>query len=360
MASSVLKGFDMRPSGVFDEKYEHDIAVIRTKSHWAVLFVGLGLLGFLPWISSPHFLTTLNHMCIAIVAAHGLNILTGYTGQISMGQAAFMAVGAYTTGILASHAGWPFWASIPLSGLSAGAVGTIFGLPSLRVKGFYLAMATLAAQFIIPYLINHVRVDITGGVFSLKVPPPNIFGLALNSQLKMFYLIMPIAVLTTVLAKNIVRSGIGRAFIAIRDNDLAAEVMGVNLFRYKLLSFFVCSFFAGVAGALWAYWMRAINADHFTLKESVWYLGMIITGGMGSTAGAVFGVVFVSMLDELAQAVAPLMGLIFPGIGIGKELAFQPIFFGLGILLFIIFEPLGIAHRWEMFKSYYRLWPFSD
>ena len=157
--------------------------------------LGLGLLGFLPWISGPHYLTTLNHMGILIVAAHGLNILIGYTGQISIGHSAFMAVGAYTTGILATHAGWPFWATIPLAGLSAGVVGTIFGLPSLKLKGFYLAMATLAAQFIIPWLIDHVRVDITGGVFSLDVPPPNLVGVALNSQLKMFYLIMSVAAL---------------------------------------------------------------------------------------------------------------------------------------------------------------------
>jgi branched-chain amino acid transport system permease protein len=221
-------------------------------------------------------------------------------------------------------------------------------------------MATLSAQFIIPWLINHVRVDITGGVFSLVVPPPKLWGIVFNSQLKMFYLITIIAVLMTFFAKNIVRSGIGRALVAIRDNDLAAEVMGINVFRYKLLSFFICSFFAGVGGALWAYWMRAINTDHFTLKESVWYMGMIITGGMGSTAGAIFGVAYVTILDELARVIAPLLGILFSTTAsAGAELALQPIFFGIGILVFVIFEPRGIAHRWEMFKTYYRLWPFS-
>jgi branched-chain amino acid transport system permease protein len=134
--------------------------------------------------------------------------------------------------------------------------------------------------------------------------------------------------------------------------------MGINVFRYKLLSFFICSFFAGIGGALWAYWMRAINTDHFTLKESVWYMGMIITGGMGSTAGAIFGVAYVTILDELARVIAPLLGIFFSKTT-GAELALQPIFFGLGILVFVIFEPRGIAHRWEMFKTYYRLWPFS-
>jgi len=349
----------MRPSGVFDERYEDDIAIIRTKAHWGILVVGVVLLFLMPLVASNRLLNLVNHIGIAIVVCHGLSLLTGFTGQISVGQAAFMAVGAYTSGILTAKAGLPFWVTIPLAGLVSGLVGLVFGLPSLRVKGFYLALATLAAQFIIPWLINHVRVDITGGVFSLVVPAPKVGNIVLNTQFKMFYLIMPIALLMTFFARNLVRSGIGRAFIAIRDNDLAAEVMGINLFRYKLLSFFICSFFAGVGGALWGFWMRAINTDHFTLMESVWYLGMIIVGGMGSTVGAVFGTIFFRLLDEVAREFAPLFGAVFPGLGAGVALALSPIFFGLGILLFLILEPRGLAHRWEIFKSYYRLWPFS-
>jgi len=350
----------MRPSGVFDECYEKDIAIVRTKGHWGLLLGGLGLLSILPAFLDAHWLATINHIGISIIACHGLSILMGYTGQVSIGQAAFVAVGAYAAGILSAKSGWPFWAAIPISGLAAGSVGLLFGTPSLKIKGFYLAMATLSAQFIIPWIINHVRVDVTGGVFSLVVPPPRLWGIVLNTQFKMFYLIMFIAIIMTFFAKNLVRSDIGRAFIAIRDNDLAAEVMGINIFRYKLLSFFICSFFAGIAGALWAFWMRAINTDHFTLRESVWYMGMIITGGMGSTAGAIFGVIYVTMLDELARAFAPYLGMFLPPTAsVGAELALEPIFFGCGILFFVILEPRGIAHRWEMFKAYYRLWPFS-
>lgn len=350
----------MRPSGIFDERYEDDIAIIRTKAHWVILLAALISLFILPFILSNHLLVTINYIGIVIIICQGLGILTGYTGQISLGQAAFVAVGAYTTAILSVSASFPFWCTIPISGLSAGIIGLIFGLPSLRVKGFYLAMATLAAQFIIPWLIIHVRPDITGGVFSLVVPVPTLWGIPLNTQFKMFFLIMFIAVLMTFFARNIVRSGIGRAFIAIRDNDLAAEVMGINLFHYKLLSFFICSFFAGVGGALWAYWMRAVGTDHFTPMDSVWYLGMIITGGMGSTSGVIFGVIYISILIELAKVIAPTLAVIFYRVGPGAELALQPIFIGLGILVFLIFEPRGLAHRWEMFKAYYRLWPFSD
>jgi branched-chain amino acid transport system permease protein len=354
-----LKGFDMRPSGVFDERYEQDLAIVRTKAHWCILVIGLILLFLLPLGTSAHYLVTLNRIGIAIIACQGLSILVGFTGLISMGQAAFMAVGAYTTGIVGNQLGLPFWVTIPLAGLTTGIVGIIFGLPSLRVKGFYLAMATLAAQFIIPWLIDHVRTDITGGADSLVLQPPAISGFTFNTQLSLFYLIMPLAVLIVFLARNIVRSSVGRAFISIRDNDLAAEVMGINLFYYKLLSFFTCSFFAGVAGALWAYWMRSLNTSQFGLMDSIWYLGMIITGGMGSTAGAVFGVLYVTLLDELAQLIAPFISN-FIDIGLGIEVALQPIFFGLGVLIFIILEPRGLAHRWEMFKQYYRLWPFSD
>ena len=349
----------MRPSGVFDEKYEYDIAIVRTKAHWGILIVGLVFLFVFPLGASNRTLTLVNHIGISIIVCHGLSLLTGFTGQISVGQAAFMAVGAYASGILAAKAGFPFWATIPIAGVVSGLMGLVFGLPSLRVKGFYLSLATLAAQFIIPWLINHVRVDITGGVFSLVVPSPRLGNIILNTQFKMFYLIMPIALLMTFFARNLVRSGIGRAFIAIRDNDLAAEVLGINLYRYKLLSFFICSFFAGVGGALWGYWMRAINTDHFTLLESVWYLGMIIVGGMGSTIGAVFGTIFIRLLDELARELGPFIGAVFPGLGAGVALALSPILFGLGILLFMILEPRGLAHRWEIFKAYYRLWPFS-
>lgn len=163
----------MRPSGVFDERYEDDIAIIRTKAHWGLLFTGLGLLFISPLILTPRLLATMNHIGISVIVCHGLSILTGHTGQISIGQSAFMAIGAYTAGILSAKAGSPFWIAIPISGLSAGTVGLIFGIPSLRIKGFYLAMATLSAQFIIPWMINHVCPDITGGSLSLIVPPQN-------------------------------------------------------------------------------------------------------------------------------------------------------------------------------------------
>ena len=349
----------MRPCGTYDESYAQDMAIVRTRLQWILLIGGLILLFCLPLFVGGRWLNLLNLIGISLIAVLGLNILTGYCGQISLGQAAFMAVGAYTSAILTAKLGFSFWAALPCAGLSAGIVGLIFGLPSLRVKGFYLAMATLAAMFIIPVIISHPLAGITGGVRSLIVPAPRVVGIACTSPQSMFYIIIPIAVLMTFFAKNLVRTGVGRAFIAIRDNDLAAEVQGVNVFGYKLLAFFICSVYAGVAGSLWAHWMRAINPEHFTLMDSIWYLGMMIVGGMGSTAGAVFGVAFLRILDELTKILGMTLSGIFVVWGAFIQAALGPIVYGLVIILFIVFEPRGLAHRWEIFKASYRLRPFA-
>ena len=349
----------LRPCGTYDESYAKDMAIVRTRLQWIILIGGLVLLFSSPLFLGGRWLNLLNLVGISIIAVHGLNILTGYCGQISLGQAAFMAVGAYTSGVLTAKLGLSFWVALPCAALVTGVVGIIFGLPSLRVKGFYLAMATLAAQFIIPALIAHPLEGITNGVRTLVVPAPQIGGMAFTSEQSMFYIIIPLAVLMTFFAKNLVRTGVGRAFIAIRDNDLAAEVTGINVFRYKLLAFFICSIYAGVAGSLWAHWMRAINPDHFTLMDSIWYAGMMIVGGMGSTAGAVFGVAFLRILDELTKILGMWLAGIFVYWGAFMQAALGPIVYGLVIIIFIIFEPRGLAHRWEVFKASYRLRPFA-
>ncbi|MDP3047281.1 MAG: branched-chain amino acid ABC transporter permease, partial [Chloroflexota bacterium] len=291
----------MLPSGTYNVSYRQDMAIVRTRLQWVLLILGLIALFIVPRFATGYGLSILNGMGIMLISVHGLNLLTGYTGQISLGQAGFMAVGAYSSALLVDRAGVPFLLALPLSGLIAGLVGLLFGLPSVRIKGFYLAMATLAAQFIIPWVIVHVRSDLTGGSSGIVVSSASIGDVVLKSQESMYYLVMVVAVLMTWMAKNLARTHTGRAFVAIRDNDIAAESMGINLFAYKLLAFFICSFYAGIAGSLWAHWMRAINPDHFTLMDSIWYVGMVIVGGMGSTAGAVFGTVSLRLLRELVM-----------------------------------------------------------
>jgi branched-chain amino acid transport system permease protein len=350
-----------RPCGTFDDKYGKDIAIIRTKSQWGVTIVSLLILIIVPYILSSRVITTVNLIALSIISAQGLNILTGMTGQISLGQGAFMGVGAYTLVILMNHFGFSFWLALPCGIFSAGFLGLLFGLPSLRIKGFYLAMATLAAQFLVPWAVVNLRPDLTGGTSTVNISAPCFFGVVISTQPRIYYVIMFFTVAVLYFTRNLARSRIGRAFVAIRDNDLAAEIMGVEIFRFKLLSFFVCSLYAGLAGCMWALWMGAVNVDSFTLHESIWYLGMIIVGGLGSVPGTVFGVIFIRLLELFVQIFGwPLASLIpNPIIQSSIKAGVSPFSFGLAILLFLIYEPRGLAHRWEIVKNFYRRWPFS-
>jgi len=349
-----------RPCGTFDDTYERDISIVRTPAQWTITLASLVALALVPQFASGRVIVTVNLMGISIISAQGLNLLTGFTGQISLGQAAFMGAGAFTQMMLMNDLDFPFWLALPFAVLSAGLIGVIFGLPSLRIKGFYLAMATLAAQFLIPWMIIHIRPDLTGGTNTVTIDPPSLFGIVLSSQSRIYYVIMFFTVVVVYLIRNLARSKIGRALIAIRDNDLAAEVMGLETFRYKLLAFFICSLLAGLAGSLWTIWMGSVNVDIFTLGESIWYLGMIIVGGLGSVSGAVFGVIFIRVLDFYIHIWAPaISGFFPPAVAICIEKGMHPLLFGLIILLFLIYEPRGLSHRWEIVKNWYRSWPFS-
>jgi len=334
------------------------MAILRTKTHWA-LFIGfLVLLFTAPLYLGNYWLGVANLIGITLIAATGLNILIGYCGQLSIGHAGFIAVGAYTAAILTNRLELPFLVGLVCAGLIAGIIGLIFGLPSVRVKGFYLAITTIAAQFIIIWVINHWS-SVTGGFVGIKVPYASIGGFVFQSEASQFYLILGIAALCTFFAKNLARTGVGRAFIAIRDNDLAAEVMGINLLYYKLLAFFIGCFMAGIAGALLAHWIGFMNAEQFSLTESILYIGMIIIGGLGTTLGPILGVVFIRLLQQvLTVEVVPLLESteVLPA---GFATGVTPMLFGLVIVLFLILEPRGLAHRWTLFKSAYRLWPFS-
>jgi len=343
------------PSGTFNQSYAQDMAIFRTKTQWVMLFAFLALLFTSPLFFSDRMLTLMTIIGITVIAVHGLNILTGYCGQISLGHAGFMAVGGYTSGLLCAKLGWSFWAALPCAALAAGLVGLIFGLPSLRIKGFYLIMATIAAHFIIIWVILQLY-SVTGGIYGMAAPRPEIAGFVLKSKASYFYLVMIIACLATFLARNLLRTRVGRAFIAIRDNDLAAEVMGINIWAYKLLAFFIGCVFAGIAGSLLVHYYAWASVDQFPFMNSVWYLGMLIVGGMGSTAGAIFGAVSLKLLDELVTIVGPILSVIVaPQAAASLSLIMR----GLVIIVFLIFEPRGLHHRWEMVKAYYRLWPFS-
>jgi branched-chain amino acid transport system permease protein len=304
-----------------------------------------------------YWLSVANLIGITIIAATGLNILTGYCGQLSIGHAGFIAVGAYTSAVLTNRLELPFLVGLICAGLAAGLIGMFFGIPSLRVKGFYLAISTIAAQFIIIWVISHWS-SVTGGFTGISVPPASIGGITFVSQASLFYLITLITVLVVFLAKNLARTRVGRAFVAIRDNDLAAQVMGINLFRYKLIAFFIGCFLAGIAGSLLAHWIGFMSVEHFSIMDSILYIGMIIIGGLGTTTGPIFGVIFIRLLQQGITFIAPLLESTF-ALPAGFTTGIGPMVFGLAIILFLILEPRGLAHRWQLFKASYRLWPFS-
>jgi branched-chain amino acid transport system permease protein len=336
------------------------MAIVRTRTQWALLIGFLIVLFAIPQFLNNYWLSIANLIGITIIAATGLNILVGYSGQLSIGHAGFIAVGAYTSAILSTKLGLPFPVALICSGLMAGAVGLIFGMPSVRVKGFYLAITSIAAQFIILWVINHWT-SLTGGFDGLKgIPFASIGPLIFNTEGLQYYLIFGIVAVCIFLAKNIARTRVGRAFIAIRDNDLAAEVMGVNLFYYKMLAFFIGCFLAGIAGSLLAHWTGSISTEYFSFSDSILYVGMIIIGGLGTTLGPILGVLIIRlMMDVGVTQLTPALQSAFPQMPGGFTTGIAPTLFGLVIILFLIFEPRGLAHRWNLFKASYRLWPFS-
>ncbi len=345
------------PTGIRSYTYAQDMAIFRTRTHWVWLGVLLALLFTGPLYWGGEWLSVANLIGITIIAATGLNILTGYCGQLSIGHAGFIAVGAYASAILTNRFGFPFLAGLICAGGVAGLVGMIFGVPSLRVKGFYLAISTIAAQFIIIWVINHWT-GVTGGFNGMVVPPASIGGVSLVSQASQFYLIMIIVIVVVFLTNNLTRSRVGRAFVAIRDNDLAAQVMGINLFRYKLLAFFIGCFLAGIAGSLFAHWTGFLSAENFTMTDSILYVGIIIIGGLGTTIGPIFGTLFIRLLQKAITLIAPIIEGAIPTLPAGFTTGIGPMVFGLAVILFLILEPRGLAHRWSLLRASYKLWPF--
>jgi branched-chain amino acid transport system permease protein len=343
--------------GGFRVSYRSDERIFDTALPIVALVLLLAGLAVFPPFATTYWMDVLNRIGIAIIGAIGLNILLGFTGQISIGHAAFLAVGAYSTAILEVNVGLPFFLAIPLGALISSGFGLIFGIPSLRLKGLYLAIATLSAHFITTFVIVHWE-SMTKGVVGLEVPPAVVFGLSLDSDFRIFYLIYALVVPATLFAKNLFRTRVGRAFIAVRDRDVAASVMGVSLLRYKLLAFIVSSFYAGVAGGLMAHHSRLLFPDSFTLLVAIDYLAMVIIGGMGSIVGSIFGAIFMTLLPEVLKLTATSLTGIYPQ-AFGFIASVRDVVFGFAVIFFLMYEPQGLARIWVRFRSYWQLWPYS-
>jgi branched-chain amino acid transport system permease protein len=308
-----------------------------------------------PFVVTNYWLYWVCLIAINIISATGLNILSGYTGLASLGQAAFMGVGAYTVALLEQHLGTPFFINLPIAGLVAALIGLIVGIPSLRVKGLYLAIATIAASIILDFIFANWT-SVTNGVKGLSVPPAHAFGVDLDQPSKLYWVIVPVAVLLVAMASNLFKTRVGRAFIAIRDRDISAEVLGIPLLRYKLMSFALSSFYAGVAGGLWAYFFRVVTPESFPIVMSIFFLAAIIVGGMGTIMGSILGATFMTLVPELLRMVFTLLTPWMPD-AMSIIPAVRSLVFGALIIGFLLFEPQGLV---EVFPRLRRLLRFRS
>ena len=351
-----------RECGVLKTSYAADMALYPLPiARWTVAAFAVVFFLVVPLTLHEYFLSVANLVWIAVIGALGLNILVGYTGQVSIGHGAFMSVGAYTAANLATRLDSPWPVNLLAGGLMAALVGAIVGIPSLRIKGLYLAIATLAGQLIIEWTINHVTF-ISGGVqASIEVPRPHLGPIVLASQRAMYYFLLVFVVLAIVGTMNLMRSRVGRAFIAIRDQDIAAEIIGINIFHYKLLAFAISSFYAGVTGVLYTYFLGIANYEQFQIGVSIDYLAMIIIGGLGSVLGSIFGAIFVTLLPIVIRyAMEALSGVFFSEAIVHNLIpALRLTLFGALIIVFLVVEPEGLNRLWRNIRSYFRVWPFA-
>lgn len=322
------------------------------------LWATAGLAGalVLPALLTNFWMGVANQVFIAVIGALALNLLMGTTGQISLGHAGFIAAGAFTVAALVTHLDAPIGVTL-LTALVVGAIlGVLVGLPALRLKGLYLAVSTLAAHFVIIVGLGQYQAAISYGAgFSLS--PPSIFGLEIASERHWYYFLLPVTLGILLLNVNWLRSAYGRAWTAIRHRDIAAESLGINVARYKLLAFSASTSLTCFAGALAAYHTGFVSVEAFDFHLLIQYLAMVIIGGLGSVLGAVLGAVFVIALPNLISVAADKVPLL-QGLG-GKVFELQIGVFGAIMLLFLMLEPRGLAGIWARVRFYFQLWPFK-
>jgi branched-chain amino acid transport system permease protein len=346
-------------TGIYHLSYASELRLRHTRAEKTRLLLAIAFLAVLPWMLDNYWLSIVNIIGIAVIGAVGLNILVGFTGQISLGQGGFLAVGAFTSALLSGRAGLPIPLSVLAAVLVTAAAGAVVGLPALRLKGLYLAIATLASQQIIEFVIRRWS-WLTGGQGFLDVRRLGLFGWEVprkSYELVWYAVIVVVAALGIMAARNLFRTALGRSFMAVRDQDIAAATVGVNLTRAKLTAFALSSGYVGLAGALTAHYTEIVTWERFTLDVSVQYLGMIIVGGLGSVAGSVYGAVFLMLLPPLLSELADALRTTVPILA--AELpAIQVAAVGLVIMGFLLFEPRGLDRLWRRVREYFRCWPF--
>lgn len=346
-------------TGIHHTSYRSELRLRHTRAEHLRLALMAAFVLAVPFLLDRYWLGIVNTILIAVVGAVGLNILVGYTGQISLGQGGFLAVGAYSSAIFSTRAGLPVPLAVAFAVLLTAGVGAFFGLPALRLKGLYLAIATLASQEIILFVVRRWT-WLTEGQGFISVPRLELLGFRVDRtfyEFQWYWILLVLAALAVVTARNLFRTGLGRSFMAVRDQDIAAAAMGVNVTRTKVLAFAVSSGFVGLAGALTAHYTETVTWERFTLNVSVLYLAMIIVGGLGSVAGAVYGAAFMLLVPALLERLGDTLRGTAPIVA-EKLPAIENAVFGLVIIIFLIVEPRGLARIWQRIKDYVRYWPF--
>ena len=351
-------------------RYEDELALLRRRVDW--LWVALLAVGWVatPFLLDDFWLSVLTFTAIAAIGAIGLNLLTGFTGQVSLGHAFFLGLGAYSAGYLGGDLGLPVLAWLPAAGLLGALVGLAIGPFALRLKGLYLAIVTLGLVFLGEHLFLNVRA-VTGGPQGRAIPSPLLgdlnfadlgaLGLPLGREQSFFLFVVPLLAAAALFAKNVARTRSGRAFQAIRDRELAAAVIGVDLARYKVAAFALSSFYAAAAGALLGSYLRHVTPTQFDLLLSIQYVAMVIVGGVGTVYGSIFGALFIVLVPRVVEQLSPLLPFVArSAAGAGLTVfTLNQLVFGLLIVTFLVAEPRGLAGIWARLRLYFRTWPFS-
>lgn len=350
-----------RRSGYYKVSYAGDLALIDTPYRWLFLALAATLLLVAPLLLDAYMTYVINLTFIAIMGALALNLLTGYAGQISLGHAAFLAVGGFVSYYFAKL-GLPFIPVVLLTMAIGAVLGAVVGAPALRLRGLYLVLATVGFHYIVIFFANAYQTSGSDWLMNLTgmlMPTPDLGFVKLDSKLSWYYFLLFVLIATTYYCVNLVRTRPGRAWIAVRDRDITASALGINVAYYKLLAFIVSSALACMTGSLLVYVVGSVSAENYTLTISITYLAMVVIGGAGSIAGAYLGAVFVTLLPYGITAV-------FENLGVSSQIQMtylvpsQVVVFGIVMILFLIFEPRGLVGIWNRVRAYFELWPLRQ
>jgi branched-chain amino acid transport system permease protein len=344
-----------RASGHFRTAYAQDLTLVETRAQRASLFAFVAIVAAFPFMASAFLIDLASQVYLASIGALSLMLLTGFAGQISLGHAGLLAAGAFTVGILVREVNAPFWITLPSAAVVGGLLGIVFGLPSLRLRGLYLAVSTLALHFVVIYLGNEYETK-RGFSTGVIVDPPTIGGFVISDPLIWYFILLVAATLALLLCANLLRSKTGRAFAAIRARETVAEALGIGIASYKLLAFVISSSLTSVAGALFAYYRGFVSVEAFDLYLMIQYVAMVIVGGMGSLLGALLGAAFVTLFPYGIEAALKAL----PDADRFASMLFAANYaaFGLVMILFLVFEPLGLVGIWHRIQNYFLMWPF--